>query len=156
VQFRQARLRGIIGISVETFRHWKRVLPPFAQPQRVMKYTLGDLLAASILYRLTDECGIRVGALPAISVTISKICASHTWAALERKSLVINMADATCRLDSADAIPSQQTVSVVCPLSPVISALRETFVRMRPADAQRALAFLQTVVTETRIRRRRA
>jgi hypothetical protein len=156
VHFRQAQLRGTIGMSVETFRHWKRILPPFARSQRIMKYTLGDLLTASILYRLTEECGIRVGALPTVSEAVSAICTTHTWAALERKSLVINVADATCRLESADAVPSRRRISVVCPLSPVISALRETLARTEPADAQRALPLFPTAVSETRVRRKRA
>ena len=155
VHFRQAQLRGTIGISVETFRHWKRILPPFVQSRRVTKFTLGDLLAAGILYRLTEECGIRVGALPAVSEAVSAICATYTWPALERKSLVINVAEATCRLEAADAIPSQRSISVVCPLSPVIAALRETLTRTQPADAQAALGFFPRVVVETRARRKR-
>jgi hypothetical protein len=121
-----------------------------------VKYTLGDLLAAGILHQLTDECGIRVGALPAVAEAIVDICSNHTWTVLERKTLVVNMADGVCRLDPADTILSQRSVSIVCPLASVIATLRATLMRTRPVEAQRAFDFLPSALTETRSRRRQA
>jgi hypothetical protein len=67
MQFNQAQVRDTIGISVETFRHWKRVLPPFSERKQ---YTLGDLLAAGVLCRLTVHCGVRAGPLEGIMTQI--------------------------------------------------------------------------------------
>ena len=64
MQFTPGQLRETVGISVETFRHWKRVLPPFANRKRyVPSFTIGDLLAGRILRNLTEGCGVRVGHL---------------------------------------------------------------------------------------------
>jgi hypothetical protein len=64
MQFTPGQLRETVGISVETFRHWKRVLPPFAHRKRYVPcFTIGDLLAGRILRSLTEGCGVRVGHL---------------------------------------------------------------------------------------------
>ncbi len=95
MQFSQAQIRETLGMSVETLRHWKRVLPPFAERK---KYTLGDLLAAGILHRLTEQCGVRAGCLSTISKSVVEICNANAWAALNDKTLVIDVQNGTCSL----------------------------------------------------------
>ena len=155
MQFQQAQLRHTVGISIETFRHWKRVLPPFSRFERAAKYTLSDLLAAAIFHRLTAECGVRAGALSVIAEAVVAICATHTWARLEGGALIINIAQAKCHLVSRNVVASTDGISVICPLAPIIGSLREALTRTRPAEAQDALAFPPTVVSEMRFRGRR-
>lgn len=132
MQFSQVQLRSTLGISVETFRHWKRVLPPFAQRKRyTSRFTTGDLLAAAILCRLTDQCGIRVGLLPEISEAAVEICNDGSWAALEGKALVVDVEQRTCRIVEDTLVPASQNVVIVCPLNPIITLVRDAMSRDR-------------------------
>jgi hypothetical protein len=153
MQFNQAQLRSTIGISVETFRHWKRVLPPFSGRK---KYSLGDLLAAGVLHRLTDRCGVRAGYLPEISKAIIEVCNADAWAALQGKALVIDIQKKTCALiKSARALPFQDVV-VVCPLESIIAQIQEEQSRKEAAVVQHHLRFPPIAISDARAQRRRA
>jgi len=152
MQFNQVQIRDAIGLSVETFRHWKRVLPPFAERR---KYTLGDLLAAGVLRRLTDCCGVRAGRLPEISEVIVEVCNANAWAALSSKTFVIDVQKRTCVLiESASAFPSQDVV-VVCPLEGIMVQIQDELLRREPAVTQHHLHFPPTAVRGPRAQRRR-
>lgn len=155
MQFSQNQLRDTLGISVETFRHWKRVLPPFAQRQRyASRFSTGDLLAAAVLCRLTNQCGIRVGLLPEISQAAVEICNATSWATLEGKALVVDVQQRTCRIAESDGDPAD--IIIVCPLSPIIAAVRDAVSRARPSVHREQRRLLRRTAGETRRRRRRA
>ena len=52
---------------------------------------LGDLLAGRILRSLTEGCGVRVGHLTKVSQEIVRVSNMASWAALEDKTLVIDL-----------------------------------------------------------------
>lgn len=147
MRFNQAQIRDTIGISVETFRHWKRVFPPFSERK---KYTLGDLLAAGVLRRLTDHCGVRAGHLPDISKTIVEICNADAWTSLQGKTLVIDVQKKTCTLVKGAFI--FQDIVVACPLDSIIAQIQEELSRKEPVVTQHHLRFPPIAVS----RRQRA
>ncbi len=155
VQFSQNQLRDTLGISVETFRHWKRVLPPFAQRKRyTSRFSTGDLLAAGVLCRLTNQCGIRVGLLPEISQAAVEICNGSSWTALEGKALVVDVQQRTCHIAEDSREPTD--VVIVCPLNPIIAAVRDAMSRNRPFVRREQRRPLRSPVSERRARRRQA
>jgi hypothetical protein len=157
VQFSQRQLRNTLGISVETFRHWKRVLPPFADRKKYTpRFSVGDLLAAGILQRLTDECGIQPRYLPEIARVIVEICNANAWATFEDKSLMVDIPEGTCRLVADTRDHSIPNIVVVCPLNPVMATIRAELARIQPSRAQREFLFSPTAVGDSRARRRRA
>lgn len=152
MQFNQMQIRDTIGISVETFRHWKRVLPPFSKRK---KYTLGDLLAAGILHRLTDHCGVRAGHLPEISKAIVEVCNAGPWTSLQNKTLVIDFQKKTCALVKSARAFAFQDIVVVCPLEGIVAQIQETLSRKEPAVAQHHLHFPPIAVSNARAQRQR-
>lgn len=147
------QLRETVGISVETFRHWKRVLPPFSDRK---KFTLGDVLAAGIISRLTDSCGVRAGFLSEISRAIVEACNAEGWASLQDKALVIDLQKQSCVLvSSAATYPFKETV-VVCPLQEIITHIQGGLRRNEPVDEQHHLRFPPVVIKDARTQRRRA
>ena len=157
MQFSQGQLRETLGISVETFRHWRRVLPPFAERRRYTpRFSSGDLLAAAVLHRLTDQCGIRPGFLPEISKAVVKICNGNPWPTLKDKALVVDVRQRTCRIVESARDFAAQDVVVVCPLGPVIDAVREGLSRTLPLVSQHELLFPPTAIGEMHTSRRRA
>jgi hypothetical protein len=145
LQFTPSQLRETIGVSVETFRHWKRVLPPFVVRKRSSsRFTIGDLLAASILNRLTNKCGIRVGHLKEVSKKIVSLANSSSWTALEGKTLVIDLPNGTCRIVEDEKNNRNADIAVLCPLEPIMSELRDALLRSQPAANQRQFLFPPT------------
>jgi len=147
----------MLGISVETFRHWKRVLPPFAKRKRyTSRFSAGDLLAAGVLCRLTAQCGIRVGLLPEISQATVEICNASSWASLEGKTLVVDVDQRTCRIVDGTRQLTGQNVIIVCPLSPIIALVRDLTSRARPFIARRPRRVDFYPTSDARRRRLRA
>jgi hypothetical protein len=154
LQFTPGQLRDTVGLSVETFRHWKRVLSPFSdRPGRASRFSTGDLLAASVLRRLTDRCGVRVGHLAEISKEIVSLCNSASWASLEDKVLIVDLMNGACRLAYPRDIGAAD-VAVLCRLQPLMSELRDALLRSQPSADQRHLYFLPTQVGRTAQARR--
>jgi hypothetical protein len=157
MQFTQGQLREVLGISVETFRHWKRLFPPFAERRPYKSgYSIGDLLAAGILHRLTDRCGVRAGHLAKISKTIVEICNANTWAVLEEQALQIDIQCNRCRLARRPQDDYTSDVTIVCPFRAVMSVIQEGVERIAPAATQRNFGFRPVPVGEVRAQRRRA
>jgi hypothetical protein len=134
VHFTPGQLRETVGISVETFRHWKRVLPPFAGRKRyVPSFTIGDLLAGRILRILTEGCGIRVGHLTELSKEIARLSNTAPWTSLETEVLVIDLVEGTCRM-SKDSNPGESAnIILLCAMKPIMQALRVALLRVRPS-----------------------
>lgn len=157
VQFTPGQLRNTVGLSLETYRHWKRVLPPFiGRKGNTPCFSTGDLLAAGILHRLTDRCGVRVGYLTEISKEIVSFCNASSWAALENCTLHIDLQNASCRFASDRPHSRAVDVAVVCPLNPVMADLRNALLRSQPLSGQGQLRFPPTEVGSSQARRRRA
>jgi hypothetical protein len=147
----------MVGISVETFRHWRRVLPPFAKHGgRAADFSIGDLLAARVLRQLTEDCGVRVGHLRELSKQLVLLCNSEPWAALEGRTLLLDLTTGACHLarDQRDMLASG--LVVLCPLEPPMTELRDRLLRSRPTAPQRSLLFPPLEVEEKSRARGRA
>lgn len=122
--FTPGQLRGSVGLSKEAFRHWKRVLPAFANGRgHAPSFSSGDVLASAVLRQLTDAAGVRIGHLSHISPAIFEVCNTSNWEVLQHLSLVINVHEGTCVAENRSILPTGNLV-LVCALSPLIKALR--------------------------------
>lgn len=157
VHFTPGQLRSTIGISTETYRHWRRVLPTFVERRGYTPcFSTGDLLAAGILKRLTEECGIRVGFLGPISSQIVRLCNASPWAALENAFLIVDLPAGQCRVEKS-ANAEKSPAAIVCAFNPILDQLRDALLKTHSTGNQIALHFpLTAVPSEARSRRRRA
>lgn len=124
MQFTPGQLRETVGLSKETFRHWKRVLPPLATGRgHSPGFTSGDLLAAAVLKRLTEDCGVRVGHLQKIAVSLFGICNRSSWAELEGQLLIVDVSGGRCDLSTAGGDIAVERAAVICALGPIVDSL---------------------------------
>ena len=153
--FTPAQLRDTVGLSVETFRHWKRVLPPFTgRNGNSPCFSIGDLLAAAILRRLTDVCGVRVGRLTRVSNKIADLCNTVSWTALENRVLVVEPMNGLGCLVRDPANVKITDIAIFCPLTPIMTELRDTLLSLQPPATQVSLPFPPAIVTsEATVRR---
>lgn len=118
------QLRDTVGLSKEAFRHWKRVVPAFANGRgHAPSFSPGDVLASGVLRRLTDTAGVRIGHLSEIAPAIFGVCNSSGWDELRDKCLVIDLQERSC-IVTCNPVGPVGDIVVVCALGPLITSLQ--------------------------------
>lgn len=125
MHYTPGQLRETVGLSKETFRHWKRVVPAFSGRRgHAPVFSPGDLLASAILRQLTETCGVRIGHLGDLAASIFDICNHTSWESLSDRILFIDLEARECALVKRPAdIPVKSTV-MMCPLKPALATLQ--------------------------------
>ncbi len=124
LHYTPGQLRDTVGLSKEAFRHWKRVVPAFANGRgHAPSFSTGDVLASAVLRRLTDTAGVRIGHLSEITPAIFRVCNEASWEVLRQKNLIIDLHERSCVVVDDPALPTGELV-VVCALAPLIKALQ--------------------------------
>lgn len=78
--FTQHQARDAVGLSVETFRHWRKVIPYLGtRAGRQARFSFGDLVVLGVLQILVDELGIRIGQFSSSSQKFFKDCNTLAW-----------------------------------------------------------------------------
>ena len=149
------QVREVLDLSQDTFKHWKKVLPPLIGRNGYRPcFTHGDLLAMAFLRALTEDACIQVGALAAVSTTLFDHCTKQSWAALERSILILELPRIRVEFIPEQSSPQVASIGIVVPCGPIISDLRERLLMGEDDGSQGKLRFPPTAVgTETRGRR---
>lgn len=125
VHYTSGQLQLATGIPAETYRHWKKVLPPLQRDGRQGPcFSAGDLLAVAVVYRLHAACGIPASAVTSVAEDLFEICNSTPWLRLERGRLIIDLANRRVQFPHADDNGAFSTPMLVVPLQPIVEALR--------------------------------
>jgi hypothetical protein len=150
------QVREILGLTQDTYRYWKAALPPLADRNGYRPcFTYGDLFAMAIVRALTDDAGVRVGALHAVAASLFDHCGNHAWAELERSTLVLELGRVRVTFVPELQIPQFKGIGLVVPCRPIVVDLRERLLMDKDPTDQGNLHFPPTVVSG-QTRRRRA
>lgn len=122
VEFTQAQVRKVLGLAPETFRHWRKVLPPLAKRARRQTLTHGDILALAAIQVLVREVGVSSSALASHSEAIFKYCNSSPWPALARSRVQISKTGAELVSQRAP-IPTGKLSILILHLAPLVDDL---------------------------------
>lgn len=138
--YTQDQLRDTVGISKETFCHWKRVLPMFSTGgRRTPSFSPDDVLATVVLQRFTETFGIRISRLADVSPGIFDICNQTSWDVLANRILVLDLSKHECLIVAKyNDIPINNAV-VLCPLGSLITALQDYLLRSPRSSAHKSL-----------------
>jgi hypothetical protein len=127
MKYTPLQIREIVGISQETLRHWRRVLPPLKDQNGYAPcFTAGDALALRIVNEIVETLQVRVQALQPLADELFNICRGINWPRLEEQYLVIRFTEQrieTC-LGSARLQDKEAGALVVVALKPHIEELR--------------------------------
>ena len=150
------QIREVLGLSQDTFRHWKKALPPLAGRNGYRPcFTPGDLFAMALIRALTEDAGVRIGALHAVAAGLFDYCGQHSWAELERSTLVLELARVRVRFFADAHSPQPDGIGIIVPCRPIVADLRERLLMEKEDTEQGNLRFPPTVVS-TGSRRSRA
>ena len=148
VRYTPGQLRDAVGISQETYRHWKKALPPLrGGAGHGPRYTVGDLLAVVVVKILANDFAIRVGAISIIAGALFKTCNAVPWPALERGKLVVNLTDGGLQFIHDAESTAFRTPVLVIPLESSILRIRAALLTELDRDPQRSLPFPPTPTT---------
>ena len=136
MEYTPGQLRDLAGLSKEAYRHWKRVLPALSTGKKHAPcFSAGDVLATTVLCRITESCGARIGQLAGVASRIFDICNRTPWDVLANRILVLSLSVNRCMIvaESKD-IPVDGAV-VICSLESRITALQSRLLRSGPSSA---------------------
>jgi hypothetical protein len=163
MRFTQAQLREAVGISIETYRHWRTVLPPlYGHKGRAAHFGFGDLVAVAVIRCVVEELGVGISRVASASTPLFAGCRDETWLAQRRQyavfSLPLRPADTEERIDLSGALISAPELgnelafgAIIVPVEPIVAALRTKLFDgdIGSASAQRTLPFGPTRLTRS-------
>jgi hypothetical protein len=141
------QVQGLLGLSRAAFRHWKEALPPLAGRNGHRPcFSLGDLFAMALIKAMTDDAGVRIGALDAVSGRLFEQCGRQSWAGLERSILVIELARVRVEFAPESQIPQLGGIGIVVQCGPIVTDLRERLLMDKEEPDQGSLRLAPTII----------
>lgn len=141
MKYTPAQFRDTIGISQETLRHWRRVLPIYADRIGYSPvFTISDMVVGAIIKRLRDHLGVSVSRLAHISQQLGNACDQTSWESLECSVLFLDMENQKCAVHSQSSFPDLIGLQVILPLEPVLRQITDVLMQ-DDENNQRNLAF---------------
>jgi hypothetical protein len=147
VRFTQAQVRKILDLPPETFRHWRKVLPPLANRARRTPFSHGDLVALAAIRELVRGTGVNSSALAPYAGAIFTLCNDRPWPALARCRLQIN-GNVADLVSIRAALPMSRRPIVLLSLGPLVGELGQSL--LGTESSQRELKFPLTAVRRQR------
>ena len=145
------QIREVLGLSQDTYRHWRKALPPLAGRNGYRPcFTTGDLFAMALVRALTEEAGVQIGALSRVAASLFDYCGHHPWTELERSTLVLELARVRVRFFAEASLPQLDGVGIIVPCRPLMVDLRERLLMDNEDVGQGNLRFPPTVVLASR------
>jgi hypothetical protein len=141
------QIQEILGLSRAAYRHWKEALPPLeGRNGHGPCFSLGDLLAMALIKTLTEDAGVKVGALSAVAAQLFEQSGRQSWAGFERTVLVLELSSVRVEfLADGHVLPSEQ-VSILVPCGRIVADLRERLLDDAEEAQQGTLRFSPTIV----------
>ena len=100
----------------------------------------------ALIRALTEDAGVRVGALQTVSALLFEQCNRQSWAGLERSVLVVELARVRAEFFPELHIPSAERIGIVVPCRSIIAELRVSLLKEAADDEQGNLLFAPTMV----------
>lgn len=150
VRYTPGQLRSLVAIPQETYRHWKKALPPILRGQSHSPcFTAGDLVATAVIRVLAIDMAIRVGRLKEISESLFDVCNRTSWPSLQRSTLLMDLAAPKLELVSEHESIGGRGPLVLIPLHSIVADLGTKLVAADPPEDQDTLRFPLTPVRST-------
>ena len=148
MRYTQSQVRGLISISVDDFKTWRKVIPVLtAHKGHGPTFTPGDVMALAIVAELVRDFGIRVGTIAAQLDQLFTDCHGRSWLSLE-SCLVLLKADEVQLTDAtASQRPLSEQTTIAVPCAPIVARLQSALTGSEADTARGYLRFPPTSLT---------
>lgn len=122
MRFDTSQVLALAGITKETLRHWKRVLPPiYGRDGRSDGYTFQEVLALSIIARAVQDLAVPISRFtPTAEGLFAEIAAQIQPTG---KPLVLCITRSDMIFTAPDQLPNVETIAIVR-VEPIANKLR--------------------------------
>ena len=100
----------------------------------------------ALIRALTEDAGVRVGALQTVSAILFEQCNRQSWAGLERTVLALELARVRVEFYPEPHTPSAEHIGIIVPCRPIIAELRASLLKDAEDSDQGNLRFAPTMV----------
>jgi hypothetical protein len=135
------QLRSAFCLSKQQWRSYREALSPLAKDQgRSACFTAADLLATSVVHRVSTSLSIPLSVFTTIAAPLFELCAAWPWPQLERSNLVIDLQSNRVELVDGERRITGAAVALFVELAPLVAELRQHLLA-GAVDPQRDLTF---------------
>ena len=132
-----AQVLELLGLSKETLRHWKKVLPPVeGRDGRSAGYTFNEVIALALIASAVRDLQVPISRFSPVAYRIFQEIGSHVEDANTTTVLCVTLGDVA--LYPIDMLPSDPTLMLVR-LAPTIRRLRQRLAPEPASDRQLSL-----------------
>lgn len=143
----------VTGITPQTLRHWRAVLPPLkGRRGRKPCYSAGDLLALKVLDAWAHGLGAKVSRLESSATSLFALCAEEPWARIEQSLVLLDLQTDAWSLVAPDVVTRCPRGAIVLPIGEYARELSDRLIGDR-RTTQKALDFPLMQVAEQGARR---
>ena len=122
MRYDTSQVLTLIGITKETLRHWKRVLPPiFGRDGRSDGYTFQEVLALSIIARAVQDLAVPISRFTLTAESLFNEIAAQIQPS--GKPLVLCITRNEMVFTEHDQVPNAETIAIVR-VEPIANKLR--------------------------------
>ena len=147
IQFTQEQARTLTGVSAETIRHWRKVVPYLAaKPGKSARFTFADVVGLAVTRELIVSFGVHIASVgPGIN-RIFQILSETRPTLLEDAIAVVTAQGAS--LSATDEFTNERLSgpALVVPLNPLIARLRHHMMPVAHGSEQATLPFAPRMV----------
>jgi hypothetical protein len=143
IQFTQDQTRALTGVSVETLRHWRKVIPYLSSKSgKAARFTFADLLGLAVSYELVNSFGINITGLSVGIDSLFRLLETSGIVKLDDAAVFVTATEATL-FETGDAGISQSLTkpTLVIPLGPLMARIQLHMLPTMPTSTQRVLPF---------------
>lgn len=133
MRYTQGQIRDLIGLSVETLRAWRGVIPFLAERRGHSPiFTAGDMVAFAALADLVGTFGVRIGSIAPQAQMLFELCHTQSWMMLEECIIIVDAQSAQLASPARRRSDAPET-AWTAPCSLFVAKLRQKL-----ADADQA------------------
>ena len=145
------QVQGALGLSRETYRHWKSVLVPLSlRKGHGACFTHGDLFALAMIQALSEGFGVPVGRLETVANALFEACGQQPWTRFERQSALIHPDDWSLSFVSDNQPLPMKRAGIIIPCASIIAMLRDALAIEQPDEVQTDFRFPLASITPNR------
>jgi hypothetical protein len=142
MDFTQDQARNLVGVSVETLRHWRKTIPYLSlRAGKAARFSFTDVVGLAVTKELVCTFGIHIATLSTAVDKMFPLFAEAVPAILDSATVIFSAKEARLFDTRAQAAGLPTQSAVVIPLAPIVSGIRRQIFPLAAPPQQSALRF---------------
>lgn len=141
MRYTQEQTREIVGLSVETLRHWRHVVPYLrSKTGKAARYTFSDLICLSVVREVTNA-GIPISGIAGGVNELFKLISKTFLQNLRGKFIALNLNNAVIVSESSWHEVAEKSVTIIVSCDFILIRLQNELYPVIEIQSQRMLPF---------------